>query len=76
MGFSGGDSEGTHGCLTESVVTNISTIIYYSAASSPQDFSKCFTLLVTHHLVFSGKHPAMLQLLCEDYSYTDIHHCL
>ena len=35
----------------------------YSTVSSPQDRSK-------HPLSFSGKHPAMLQLMCEGCSYT------
>ena len=34
------------------------------------------TCSIKHHLKFFWKHPAMLQLMHEDYSYTNIHHCL
>ena len=47
----------------------------YSIVSSPQDYSKRVTLYsltdlsVKHHIGFSGKHPATLQLMHEDCSY-------
>ena len=49
----------------------------YSAVSSPWDCSNRFTLHPLADLFipihFSGKHSAMLQLLREDYSFTDNH---
>jgi len=37
-----------------------------------------YTLLPEHHLNLSvsGKYSAMQQLTCDDYLYTNIHHCL
>ena len=39
-------------------------------------FTSWQTCSTEHHLDFSGKHPAILQLMHKDYSYTNIHHCL
>ena len=50
-------------------------LFFYSTVSSPWDCSKCFTLhpwqtcSFQGHFDFSGKHSAMLQLLCEHYSF-------
>ena len=52
-----------------------------SEVSSPQDWSKPFILFsyqtysIEQHLAFSWKPPATLQLMRENYSYTNIHHC-
>ena len=53
----------------------------YSRVSTPQHFSKRFTLYslanqFKHYLDFSEKHPATIKLMHEDYSYTHIYHCL
>ena len=48
--------------------------------SNPRDCSKCFKLhswricSVKHHLDFGVKHPATLQLMHNDYSYTFVNH--
>ena len=57
----------------------IKEVFLYSAVSSPQDCSECFTLYTflytsltsssKHHLKFSGKHPAILQLMHEGCLY-------
>ena len=38
-------------------------------------FAPWQTCSIEHPHSFSGKHSAMLQLMCKDYSYINIHHC-
>ena len=56
-------------------VVCIKGMFLYSAISSTWDCSRPFTLHPLAHLfiplsLFSGKHSATLQLLCEDYPFT------
>ena len=52
----------------------------FLCSANPHDYSKRFTLYcwqtcsIEHHLDLSGKYPSKLQLMCEDCSYTNIHH--
>ena len=45
----------------------------HPAAKNTTPWLTCST---EHHLFFSGKHSAMLKLMREDHSSTNIHHCL
>jgi len=53
----------------------------YSAKPNFRNYSKRFILYswqtcsIEYHLVFSGKHQSMLQLMRKYYLYTIIHHC-
>ena len=40
------------------------------------NFPSWQTCSVEHYLDFTGQHPATLQLMLEDYSYTNTHHCV
>ena len=44
--------------------------------SKPLHITPWQTCSIEHHLGFSGKHSAIWQLIHDDYSYTNIHHCL
>ena len=75
---------GTCSSANKTIIVCVSSYILYviwqcpilRIAHSVLHFTPRQTCSIEHHFHFSGMRPAMLQLMHEDYSSTNIHHCL